>query len=538
MDDEIRRKRLKQFDFPRGDAPLADNNTNHVTAGLPEMSVDAYRTGDVVDDTPQAQAVRAWVAGLSCAECRKITATTDAVLARFYVIFPGGQYLPSDLKCCKVAASVECFVLLAGFDRYTKHNKLLKGAPKAQPPPSAGSALANMMRGTSSLESNGVGYGGAESSDDYGLLDDPWETAGKGQRLGAPMTDQKSSATAQSLVDGDDRFAAGIMAAVATLVDDSSALPTLLLRGSILDRAADLLVNTSVDDITNRAALYIQLATFLRRLATCPTAAEVLHTPRAVNKTGHDLLRVATGLPTLTASDTLEKAQPLAHYMAGLNRQCKMMAKNSGMLDSESVSTLCEALKDAFNAVLIVETADTTPLESATETAQDNVADVLDYAILRNYSLTNAAQGMNGGVTKNRMKRITKEIIELSPNLPDGIFVRHGSTRPDCMKILIVAPKDTPYENGLFEFDLLLPADYPQKPPQMQFKTTGNGSFRFNPNLYADGKVCLSLLGTWSGPSWDPAKSSIFQVLVSIQAMIFCEHPWTNEPGREVSTEG
>jgi len=27
----------------------------------------------------------------------------------------------------------------------------------------------------------------------------------------------------------------------------------------------------------------------------------------------------------------------------------------------------------------------------------------------------------------------------------------------------------------------------------------GGGSVRFNPNLYASGKVCLSILGTWSG---------------------------------------
>lgn len=46
---------------------------------------------------------------------------------------------------------------------------------------------------------------------------------------------------------------------------------------------------------------------------------------------------------------------------------------------------------------------------------------------------------------------------------------------------------------------------------QVQFLTTGNGSVRFNPNLYNCGKVCLSLLGTWSGPSWDPATSTILQ---------------------------
>ena len=38
---------------------------------------------------------------------------------------------------------------------------------------------------------------------------------------------------------------------------------------------------------------------------------------------------------------------------------------------------------------------------------------------------------------------------------------------------------------------------------------------RFNPNLYDCGKVCLSLLGTWSGAkgeTWDPNSSSTLQV--------------------------
>ncbi len=48
---------------------------------------------------------------------------------------------------------------------------------------------------------------------------------------------------------------------------------------------------------------------------------------------------------------------------------------------------------------------------------------------------------------------------------------------------------------------------------------------RFNPNLYADGKVCLSLLGTWHSAGaatekWDPSTSSLFQLLLSVQGMI------------------
>lgn len=45
--------------------------------------------------------------------------------------------------------------------------------------------------------------------------------------------------------------------------------------------------------------------------------------------------------------------------------------------------------------------------------------------------------------------------------------------------------------------------------------------------LWADGKVCLSLLGTWHGgdeaSKWSPSSSSLFQILLSIQGMIFVE---------------
>ena len=79
----------------------------------------------------------------------------------------------------------------------------------------------------------------------------------------------------------------------------------------------------------------------------------------------------------------------------------------------------------------------------------------------------------------------------------------------------------------------MLPADYPHAPPKVRLLTTGGGRWRPNPNLYADGKVCLSLLGTWEGPRWDPKFSTILQVLISIQSLIFVVDPYFNEPGFE-----
>jgi ubiquitin-conjugating enzyme E2 O len=55
-----------------------------------------------------------------------------------------------------------------------------------------------------------------------------------------------------------------------------------------------------------------------------------------------------------------------------------------------------------------------------------------------------------------------------------------------------------------------------------------------NPNLYASGFVCLSLLNTWPGnvnEMWTPGVSTMLQVLVSIQGLILNAKPYFNEPG-------
>lgn len=68
-------------------------------------------------------------------------------------------------------------------------------------------------------------------------------------------------------------------------------------------------------------------------------------------------------------------------------------------------------------------------------------------------------------------------------------------------------------------------------------QTAGFADFRrpcvVNPNLYEEGKVCLSILGTWAGDkseSWSPARSSILQALVSIQGLVLVKEPWFCEP--------
>jgi len=99
--------------------------------------------------------------------------------------------------------------------------------------------------------------------------------------------------------------------------------------------------------------------------------------------------------------------------------------------------------------------------------------------------------------------------------------------------VMICGPENTPYEDGIFLFDIQLPAAYPTAPPVVHYVSFCPD--RLNPNLYEEGKVCVSLLGTWSGKGSEmwTSTSSLLQLLVSIQGLILVPEPYFNEAGFE-----
>ncbi|KAK1358553.1 putative aminoacyltransferase, E1 ubiquitin-activating enzyme [Heracleum sosnowskyi] len=126
-------------------------------------------------------------------------------------------------------------------------------------------------------------------------------------------------------------------------------------------------------------------------------------------------------------------------------------------------------------------------------------------------------------------KAIMKEWKILDKNLPhNSIYVRIYENRIDLLRAVIVGASGTPYHDGLFFFDFFFPAEYPNKPPLVRYKSFGfrSNPSLINPNFTGTGKVCLSILNTtWSGPSWQPNVSTVLQVLVSIQGLVLNEDP-------------
>ena len=103
---------------------------------------------------------------------------------------------------------------------------------------------------------------------------------------------------------------------------------------------------------------------------------------------------------------------------------------------------------------------------------------------------------------------------EFSVNIKDGDLYKWD--------ICIFGPNDTPYEGGIFRAEMEFPKDYPNHPPTMKFIDDV-----YHPNIYPDGKVCISILHDGvdefgyesSAERWLPTHG-VSSVLMSIISMI------------------
>ena len=137
----------------------------------------------------------------------------------------------------------------------------------------------------------------------------------------------------------------------------------------------------------------------------------------------------------------------------------------------------------------------------------------------------------------NAIKRILqKDIKSLQKNNLNehGIYIEFNEENMLEAVAMIIAPEDSVYKNGILYFKIDFPTNYPFSPPKVSY--ISRGSIRIHPNLYTGsakdnylGKVCISILGTWSGPQWTTIMD-ISSVLLSIQSLLD-NNPLDNEPG-------
>lgn len=142
---------------------------------------------------------------------------------------------------------------------------------------------------------------------------------------------------------------------------------------------------------------------------------------------------------------------------------------------------------------------------------------------------TKKADRHEGSQTPLNANRVLRDIQQFFTDPIPDIMLSPDTNNLLISHAIVVGPDKTPYEGGFFYFYIQLPANYPFLPPMVKLMTTDQNTVRFNPNLYKDGKVCLSILNTWPGPQWT-ASLTLSSVLLSIQS-IMNDEPFHNEPG-------
>jgi len=135
-------------------------------------------------------------------------------------------------------------------------------------------------------------------------------------------------------------------------------------------------------------------------------------------------------------------------------------------------------------------------------------------------------------INNSTIKRIANDVKYILNNegslSSENIYYKHDEENILKGYALIIGHKNTPYGYGYYFFEFNFPDNYPFSPPIVRY-LTNDGTMRFNPNLYTNGKVCLSVLNTWSGESWT-ACQTINSILLTL-SVVLCENPLLNEPG-------
>lgn len=366
-------------------------------------------------------------------------------------------------------------------------------------------------------------------------------------------------------------------------VQNSSALPSVLLellsQSCLIPAMSSYLRNDSVLDMARHVPLYRALLELLRAIASCTSMVPLLlplstengeeeeeeqsecqtsvgtllakmktcvdtYTNRLRSKRENIKTGVKPDAPdqepeglTLLVPDiqrTAEIVHAATTNLRQANQEKKLGEYSKKVAMKPKPLSVLKSLEEKYVAVMKTLQFDTFEMVSEDDDGK------LGFKV--NYHYMSQVKNANDANSAARARRLAQEAVTLSTSLPlsssSSVFVRCDEERLDIMKVLITGPADTPYANGCFEFDVYFPQDYPSSPPLVNLETTGGHSVRFNPNLYNDGKVCLSILNTWHGrpeEKWNPQTSSFLQVLVSVQSLILVAEPYFNEPGYERS---
>ena len=127
------------------------------------------------------------------------------------------------------------------------------------------------------------------------------------------------------------------------------------------------------------------------------------------------------------------------------------------------------------------------------------------------------------------MKKIKEEFKDINSNPISNIGVTIGLPNEDNIfewQCSLMGPKDTSYNGGLFFLRVKFPDEYPEKPPEVCFKTpiyhiniNPHKPKQEGPGAEGLGHVCISTLNWWKNTY------TMREVLTNIFALFYMANP-------------
>ena len=95
----------------------------------------------------------------------------------------------------------------------------------------------------------------------------------------------------------------------------------------------------------------------------------------------------------------------------------------------------------------------------------------------------------------------------------------------------LLVPDAPPFNKGAFRIEIVFPAEYPFKPPKINFKTK-----IYHPNVDEKGQICLPII---SVENWKPATKTdqVIQALVALINEPEPDHPLRGDLAEEYSKD-
>eukprot|EP00030_Apusomonadida_sp_AF-17_P001978 a2202_458.p1 GENE.a2202_458~~a2202_458.p1 ORF type:complete len:187 (-),score=79.97 a2202_458:83-598(-) len=112
-------------------------------------------------------------------------------------------------------------------------------------------------------------------------------------------------------------------------------------------------------------------------------------------------------------------------------------------------------------------------------------------------------------------RRLMRDFKRLQQDPPEGVSGAPNDDNIMEWQAVVLGPSDTPWEGGTFRLSMVFAEAYPNEAPKVKFITK-----LFHPNVYADGSICLDILGNAWSPIYD-----VSAVLCSIQSLLSDPNP-------------